>query len=341
MQAQQQQAQMQAQQMAIAEAQRKQAQLAAQQEAAKAYFGSQGAYAPNMVDGMEQTTDLGNVAGAIKLNPLEQIQVDSGSGFDVIKNRQDIAASNAAEARKNKNTLEIERAKAGYKQDTPLIKNLKGMGLVPGTLPFNEALKQGLLKNPNFDPNLGMKTAAMDEYKTATSQLTEADRTLENTKQMLDLVNSGVNTGSLAEAKLGLKKLLLASGITDMDADLDAIADAETMSSKGMDFILQRIAKTKGAISEKEMKAFEKASPGLKNTPEGNRRILALVNKIADRQKFEAEAVRKAYSNNPNISIVGLDDARIAARKKFGSMVIPEVTATRVIINNKGEEVAQ
>ena len=198
-----------------------------------------------------------------------------------------------------------------------------------------------MLKNPNFDPNLGMKTAAMDEYKTATSQLTEADRTLENTKQMLDLVNSGVNTGSLAEAKLGLKKLLLASGITDMDADLDAIADAETMSSKGMDFILQRIAKTKGAISEKEMKAFEKASPGLKNTPEGNRRILALVNKIADRQKFEAEAVRKAYSNNPNISIVGLDDARIAARKKFGSMVIPEVTATRVIINNKGEEVAQ
>ena len=158
---------------------------------------------------------------------------------------------------------------------------------------------------------------------------------------MLDLVNSGVNTGSLAEAKLGLKKLLLASGITDMDADLDAIADAETMSSKGMDFILQRIAKTKGAISEKEMKAFEKASPGLKNTPEGNRRILALVNKIADRQRFEAEAVRKAYSNNPNISIVGLDDARIAARKKFGSMVIPEVTATRVIINNKGEEVAQ
>ena len=111
MQAQQQQAQMQAQEMAIAEAQRKQAQLAAQQEAAKAYFGSQGAYTPNMVDGMEQTTDLGNVAGAIKLNPLEQIQVDSGSGFGVIKNREDLKAAAATRKAELQDKIDFDAVK--------------------------------------------------------------------------------------------------------------------------------------------------------------------------------------------------------------------------------------
>jgi len=103
--------------------------------------------------------------------------------------------------------------------------------------------------------------------------------------------------------------------------DMSAIANAETMQSKGMDFILERIQKTKGAISEKEMAAFKAASAGLGNTPEGNRLILALAGKVSDRMKFEANAVREAYGASPDISLKELDDVGHDARLEFGSVV--------------------
>ena len=115
--------------------------------------------------------------------------------------------------------------------------------------------------------------------------------------------------------------------------DLVGIATAETMKSKGMDFVLQRISKTKGSISEKEMKAFKEASAGLANTQKGNRMILALAKKVAARLKFSSEAVRAAWGKDPSISVYDLDNVEIKAReewdKKFGGM---SVNAEKVVI---------
>jgi nucleoside 2-deoxyribosyltransferase len=170
-----------------------------------------------------------------------------------------------------------------------------------------------------FDPDVARKKADIEHsqsiYKTATKAIDEADKITADVTQMMSLVNR-VDSGTLAETKLTIRKFLSAVGIQQ---DMTKIADAEAMKAKGMGFVLSLIQKTKGAISEKEMEAFKKASAGLENTSEGNTMILALSQKIADRMKFEAEAVRGAY--RPGVTAKQLDDVRFEAREKFGSVV--------------------
>ena len=91
-----------------------------------------------------------------------------------------------------------------------------------------------------------------------------------------------------------------------------------------MNFILQRIQLTKGAISQKEMEAFEAASPGVKNTPEGNKRILTLARLVANRQKAVAQAVR-AISSRRGVTKLEIDDERIRAMEEFGEISIAPV----------------
>ena len=158
-------------------------------------------------------------------------------------------------------------------------------------------------------------------YEAATKQLEDASTVLGDVDQMLQLVNRVDDSGALADIKLKIRKWAAAFGFGG-DVNWEKIADAEAMKAKGMDFILQRISQTKGAISEKEMGAFEAASAGLKNTPAGNRMILALTRKVAERSTFEANAVREAYGKNQGISLKALDDVKIAAREKFGDLVI-------------------
>jgi hypothetical protein len=189
-----------------------------------------------------------------------------------------------------------------------------------------------------FDPDAQKKAAKFKatsaRYDKATDNLNEADVVLADVQSMLDLVGK-VDSGSFAETKLAMKKFALAVGF---DMDLVGIANAEAMRSKGMDFVLQRIAKTKGAISEKEMKAFKEASAGIENTPEGNRMILALAQKVSARLKFESEAVRDAWGNNPSIDVYDIDNVGINARKewnkKFDGM---SVNAEIVKISNNAD----
>tara|TARA_R110002096_G_scaffold2153_4_gene11432 strand:- start:1700 stop:3094 length:1395 start_codon:yes stop_codon:yes gene_type:complete len=169
------------------------------------------------------------------------------------------------------------------------------------------------LFNPNAGQNEARYKATTERYNQATNNLTEADTVLADVQSMLDLVEK-VDSGSFAETKLAMRKVSLALGL---DVDVDSIADAEAMRSKGMDFVLQRIAKTKGAISEKEMKAFKEASAGIENTQAGNRMILELARKVAERLKFESNAVRDAWGQNQSITVYDLDNVRINARKEF------------------------
>jgi hypothetical protein len=198
------------------------------------------------------------------------------------------------------------------------------------------------LFNPNASRDEAQYKATTERYDQATANLNEADTVLADVQSMLDLVEK-VDSGSFAETKLAMRKVSLAFGL---DVDVESIADAEAMRSKGMDFVLQRIAKTKGAISEKEMEAFKKASAGIENTPAGNRMILALAQKVAERLKFESNAVRDAWGKNRSISVYDLDNVRINARKEFNEQgglsvepVIGESVTTSVVDTPPGSTV--
>ena len=186
----------------------------------------------------------------------------------------------------------------------------------------------------NFDPDAASKKSTAkglsSRYETSTNDLREADSILVNVQQMLELVGK-VDSGKFAETKMEIAGAMKSLGF---DIDERSLATAQAMRSKGMDFILQRIAKTKGAISEKEMDAFKKASASLENTPEGNRMILDLAAKVAERNKYVATAEREAYGRGGDMSVVEYDNIGINARKewdeKFGGLSVAPKNGTEL-----------
>lgn len=70
------------------------------------------------------------------------------------------------------------------------------------------------------------------------------------------------------------------------------------MRSGGLDVALEKVSKTKGAISNAEMALFMAASPGLQTTPEGNAAILDMAEAIADRQISKSEQMEKWRQQN-------------------------------------------
>ena len=170
--------------------------------------------------------------------------------------------------------------------------------------------------NPQEKQEEEFYTGRGDTYTEAYEQREEADKMLGAISQMTYLAGQ-TDTGALAEWKLGAKKLAVAFGF---DYDATEIATAEAMRSKGMDFVLMLIGQTKGAISNQEMAAFKAASAGLENTALGNKMILDLSRKVAERMRAESDAVRALYGSDQKVGRYQLDKAKFAARDAFGPL---------------------
>ena len=168
-----------------------------------------------------------------------------------------------------------------------------------------------------FDPNAAAKVKKADltseRYTEATEGLGEVDNMLTNIEQMRGLAKS-TDTGALTQTKTSMKKL---ANVLGMNFDETKIANVEAMRTVGMKFILDIISKTKGAISEKEMKLFEAASPGAGITPLGNKQILDLAEATAERLKVAHQAVRNAYRDDTS-DRVDLDDAFLKSKEEWG-----------------------
>lgn len=74
-------------------------------------------------------------------------------------------------------------------------------------------------------------------------------------------------TGQAADWRLWAGKW---AGELGFNVDMENINSLEQFKVAQMDFVMDRIASTKGSISEKEMEAFKQAGPNLMNTPRGN-----------------------------------------------------------------------
>lgn len=91
-------------------------------------------------------------------------------------------------------------------------------------------------------------------------------------------------------------------------------AYGEALQSASMDFIMKRIQGTKGAISEKEMDAFSKASPGMRNSQAGNEKILNILDATEMRKKEKADMARDYYETNRTMKGFGKEwDAYVKA----------------------------
>ena len=111
------------------------------------------------------------------------------------------------------------------------------------------------------------------------------------------------NFGTVAKATLYPRKLLSGLGVTDENAE-NILGDQILISQISLGFTMDIVSRTKGAISNREMEMFEKASPGLGSNYNGFMKQAEYLKRVAQRDvdffgAYTAEADR----------LEGLEDA--------------------------------
>lgn len=130
-------------------------------------------------------------------------------------------------------------------------------------------------------------------------ELAENGATLQSNIKAFRNANEKFETGTGAEAKLEAMKFGLATGLY---SNKDAVAAGETIRNFGTQFVLNFIQQTKGSISERENKTFEKAAAGISNSREGNRKIANAMDAAAQRAREQSAFLRSYIEKNGSLS---------------------------------------
>jgi len=130
--------------------------------------------------------------------------------------------------------------------------------------------------------------------------------------ELVGALSRNIESGAYGElllnvAKFGKRIGVNTDWITKLDENgitrlRDGVASAETMEVLQVQFALEKIQKTKGAISDKEFAKFIDTSPGLSMTNEGIR-LLTIVNKALGRRDIEvAELANQWEAENGRLN---------------------------------------
>jgi len=156
----------------------------------------------------------------------------------------------------------------------------------PGMFSEAEIMQKGyqpIPKTPLVDMgNDGLPKHVSGRINSLYDTIPVLEKTVDNASSMYNLA-SQTPTGAGADFKVWGAKWADALGFP---VDMDEIANMEQFKAKQMDFVMERIAGTKGAISEKEMAAFKESVPNMGNTPRGNM-IIAKVMEAQARREME------------------------------------------------------
>lgn len=140
---------------------------------------------------------------------------------------------------------------------------------------------------------------AGEKYKAGTNTLVEINSARRAAENIGD-----EEFGLLSNTLLPFQKLLSSLNLTT-DEQERILADKILITQLGMNFTMNIVSRTKGAISNREMELFIMASPGLGSSAEGFRRQLAFLEKIAQRDvdfytdlQVETDKLEKQLAND-------------------------------------------
>ncbi len=206
----------------------------------------------------------------------------------------------------NPKTMQALYTAPGQNKPTSLQQNLQAAGLKPGDPRYQEAILASLSK-PGVAVNLGgdesVSKQVLARYEDANSRNTTRRERLRGLESMMNLAGN-IQSGFGADTKLEAQKLFSQLGF---NVDMSKVASAEQFRTLAMDRIMEHVANSKGAISEKEMDAFERASPSLANTPEGNKLILKAAIEAERRAALVDDFLMRTTQQNPEIGLFELD----------------------------------
>lgn len=133
----------------------------------------------------------------------------------------------------------------------------------------------------NVDMGTGADKGLMGRYETAQGGYQSSSGALDKLEALSKVVDK-VESGFGAETALEAQKLLARVGF---NVDTEAIANAELLRKFSLDSVMDIVAQTKGAVSNKEMEMFLSAAPSLANSKAGNRKIVEYSRKMVERKR--------------------------------------------------------
>ena len=150
------------------------------------------------------------------------------------------------------------------------------------------------IRTPEEEEKIAITTArnqrGLEFAKSVFDQAQSSLAIKETAKEALGYLDD-IETGGISEAKNSVLKLANSIGIPLSDALKMKIGKTESFMSATGEFLFQSIQKTKGSISDSEMRIFKSINPDIAQTKEGNRIILNYFIQKADRDQELADYV--------------------------------------------------
>jgi hypothetical protein len=182
------------------------------------------------------------------------------------------------------------KAKPVAAQHSSAYKWAVDMGKIPGTPEFAAEMqyyaeqKTTSVKIDLSDKGTPLKPGASDHISALWKQI-DKNTVLQDKLAQTTRLAAKTPTGPGAEWMNYARQWGASFGL---DVDLEKTTNFEQFRVLQMDFVMGRIAGTKGSISEKEMEAFKQAGPNLGNTAAGNVIISKIMNEQARRENVLA-----------------------------------------------------
>ena len=165
----------------------------------------------------------------------------------------------------------------------------------------------GMFATPEQQADARARTLSVDNANDFVND--QRDIALESAKSIvpatraLTLLEKGdLETGGITEFKTNVTAMLDSLGIPIPKETMDKVSNTQTFRAEVGDFLFQNIGKTKGTISDNEMRIFTSISPGLQMTPEANKVLLKYIIKKAEREKDKVKFIQKMRRDGVSIT---------------------------------------
>lgn len=218
---------------------------------------------------------------------------------------------------------------------TPQLEQYRGQGAT--IAPYSSPLVSNVTNAPNE-----MAMVGVDIYKGAQEVATIASQKQFQLGEMRSLLATGVPTGTVANATMGLKNILSSFGINNPKLPIQ-----EAINSLGNELALAKHGPGMGPMTDKDFEIYKGIVANLKNTPAGNALIMQRMEREYRGQIMYAQIIR-AQMLDPQIGPQRVDPAaawRSVAERlnaEVGPLVpsyaaasdVPESMVGRVIMLN-------
>ena len=172
---------------------------------------------------------------------------------------------------------------------------------------FGPPKPSGMFATPDQQADARAKTLSVDNANEFVNDqrkiaLESAKSIVPATRALTLLQKGDLDTGGITEFKTNVTAMLDSLGIPIPKETMDKVSNTQTFRAEVGDFLFQNIGKTKGTVSDNEMKVFASISPGLQMTPEANKVLLEYIIKKAERDKDKVKFIQKMRRDGVSIT---------------------------------------